>query len=41
MEGRIRLLSNFDMAKAYDRVEWLFLERVMLKMGFLIGGSGG
>jgi hypothetical protein len=26
---------KLDMMRAYNRVEWIFLEKIMLKLGFL------
>ena len=33
--GKLRFMAlKLDMSKVYDQVEWIFLEQIMVKMGF-------
>lgn len=31
---------KLDMSNVYDRVEWCFLEQIILKLGFLVSYTG-
>jgi len=32
---------KLDISKAYDRIDWLYLKEIMLKMDLVINGIGG
>jgi len=32
--GTLAKLLSLDISKAYDKIDWLYLKEVMLKMGF-------